>query len=230
MEIEKCLDERNRDFYKENVASKLRVRLLPSDVDSNTWTAKYRDGDTEVFIIAGNDYPNIESFTHEMLHLYLFANSFSTFGITAFAFFDKLKRNLVLPQVTLDGIFNAIAHYKMLPIFTKDLKMDKAKFLANAGKLVMESDIKLLESSFHSDIEGLPYHFTNFIRFFFDIRYHFSKELEQRYREYQERIRAIDDRLYKILDTNCSMWESDIKSYDNTVFFNSLYADLDDYL
>lgn len=229
MNIEQCLDNRNKDFYIENIASNLNVTLISSETNSNVWQAIYRDNDKNAFIVAGNDFPNIESFTHEMLHLYLFVNGFNTFGLTSILFYEKLNRNLIESKKTINGISNAISHYKMLPIFIEELKMEKDLFFPSQIQYVNNNLLTNLEENFKNDLANRPNHFTNFIRHFFDIRYHFSHNLEKEYSNYKERLKVIDNELFNILNRSCETWEKS-EGFDNTDFFNTMYSQLEDYL
>jgi hypothetical protein len=229
MIIEQCLDDRNREFYINNIASKFNVTLISSKTNSNIWLASYKDNDKNVSIIAGNDFPNIESFTHEMLHLYLFDKGFNTFYIESIEFFGKLKQNLIKPLCLVNGISNAISHYKMLPIFTEMLHMKKEKFFPSQIQYVNDNHLTNLEEKFKYDLANRTYYFTNFIRHFFDIRYHFSDSLEKVYSDYSNRLKSIDPILFNILNNNCENWENS-ESFDNTDFFNSMYIQLESYL
>lgn len=227
MKVEDCLDNRNTLFYRSQVETKLNVSIIPNPLEDNIWRARYRNGDQNVFIVAGSNYPNIESFTHEMLHLYLFANGFKVYLAKDISDFEILRVRLLSPSETLDGIANLISHYKMLPIYINELKMEKAKFFADAYQYVTDDNLGDLEKNY-SKTDSVR--FTNFVRHFFDTRYHFSEIYKEPYSNYTRQLELIDKTLYIILDNHCSEWEKKITSYDNTHFFNSLFNALENYL
>jgi len=229
LNIECCLDSRNRRFYDEHICGKLKVSLILSEHDSNIWRAQYSDGHTDVSIIAGNDFPNVESFSHEMLHLYLFANGFNAFGLTLYAFFERLKVNLHDPTDVINGILNAIAHCKMLPIFIDELKMKEELFFSSSKKFVDNERIVSLIVRQRNLPNNPPLYFTEFIRCFFDLRYHFQDKLDNSYNLYTKKLKVLDPALFHILDDNCKKWEYS-SGFDNTDFFHNVYEQLNDYL
>jgi len=229
LDIQACIEDINEDFYKENIENSFNIKLLSSNENNKKWRVDYQDNDPDVTIYAGEDFPNIGSFTHEILHLYLFDNDFELFPSSTLQFYSKLYRKIVETKETVDGILNAIAHYKMLPLFTDRLGFRKIDFFPNGERVVTDADIERLKEKYKIDSTYDNYPFTNFIRTFFDTRYHFSSDLESEYGQYIEELKSIDGGLYNILDNNCLTWEKS-KSYNNTDFFNSLYKQLNDYL
>jgi hypothetical protein len=228
-EIKKCLKKSNRKFYNDNVASELKVTLISSGLDNNKWWNEFIDGNENVKIFAGKDYPNEFSFSHEMLHLYLFANGFASHAANIDCY-QRLRFHIVDAKILSDEIANCTAHYKMLPIFTKKLKYKKVKFFANWERLVHDDDISKLTAEYKCTCPNQCIHFTNFIKFFFYTRYHFNDDLSQEYIDYQDKLKKIDEILYKILLDSCTLWEKDMTNYNNLEFINTLYPKLNEYL
>ena len=169
LDINLCLNEISEAFFNKHLKGSLDIEFISSRTDNNIWCSKYRDNDDHVFIYAGNNYPNIECFAHEMLHLYLFLHGFGTWGPSSYGFYQKLNRNLVESQQIIDGISNAIAHKKMLPIYLDELKMDKTKFFSSWDRLVDDKRIASLYDMFHNNSSVKKYHFTEFIRIYYNV-------------------------------------------------------------
>lgn len=229
LEINKCLNEFNREFYSNNVASELNVKLFSSETNDNIWSNNFIDGNENVTICAGNDYPNVYSFSHEMLHLYLFANQFSSHG-SHINCYESLRCHIVNPIKLANEITNCTAHYKMLPIFTKELNHGKHFFFANWKRLVNDPDIAILKAEYEYTCSSQCVHFTNFIKYFFYTRYHFNNALAKEYNNYQDKLKEIDKALFEILANSCTLWEKEITNYNNIKFTNSLYPELNKYL
>jgi hypothetical protein len=227
MEVEECINEKNADFYYNKVANELTVKLVAANSGNNIWHVRYKDGDPNVYIFCGDNFPDVECFTHEILHLYLFKNGFSTFFLDHIQYYNKLSITLLNPKETLDGIANAISHYKMLPLFTNELNMQKEIFFPNHIRYINDQDITRLKN-----INAYPSQeiFTNFIRHYFNARYYFSDILNAEYNNYFNELSVINNELYSILDGVCNEWEKNINEYDNVNFFTSLYNQLEEYL
>jgi hypothetical protein len=230
LEIEKCLNESNRDFYYCNVDSKLNVNLISSNVDDHIWWNKCRDSDIDVTIIAGNDYPNPFSFSHEMLHLYLFANGFSSFGLKLIDSYPKLSTNLINHEDSINDILNVMAHPKMIPIFTNRLRMPELKFFAKRIRLVHDVDIDKLKHGFNPSGNDFSINFTNYLRFFFYSRYNCLQEFDVDYLKYNSELKEIDNQLFDILDKTCSIWDKYPEDYNNIAFFYYMFSELEKYL
>ncbi len=229
MDPDECLDRNNHDFYYKEIANELNVKLVSGNTGNTVWTVRYGDGDKNAIIYAGVDYPNIESFTHAILHLYLFINGFKTFYLNYIKYFSNVFKTLIKPNETMDGIANSIAHFKMFPLFTEKLKMDKAKFLPNRNN-ISDDDLKNLIRDQNGNQNQKQYYFTNFIRHYFDSRYPFSFVDSERYENYLTQLKNIDEQLFAILEERCTEWEQDLCNYDNEDFFITLIPELDKYL
>lgn len=230
MEPDDCLDKRNHDFYYMEIANNLNVNLILGNTGNKVWTVQYRDGDENVSVFAGIDYPNIESFSHEILHLYLFINGFKTFYIEYVIMFSNLFKTLIKPFETLNEISNTISHFKMYPLFTEKLKMDGSKFLSNINNYMSDDHLKDLLKNKKGNSQDLQYYFTNFIRHYFDVRYDFPFILSEKNKYFLTQLKNIDEKLFTILEECCIAWEADICNYDNEEFFCTLIFKLDQYL
>jgi len=230
LEIKDCLNHQNEAFFNDHIKYAFEIDLISSNEASNFWCLKCRDNDPKVLIIAGNDYPNIESFTHEILHLFLIKNGFfPSWGTNLICFYPKLKSKIAEIPLTTESISNAIAHKKMLSIFEDSLKMDKQKFFSKWVRFEDDTSIAVLKQTYRTAIGINQYSFTNFIRTFFNTRYHFSDNLVHIYHNYQNELSQLDYKLYKILNDVCDDWDGS-SIYDNSAFFNKLYKNLEDYL
>lgn len=106
MDIKPCLGVNNiEEFYKKHIEPEFKVELCSTGIENNIWSNKYRDGEEDAQILAGNDYPNPLSFSHEMLHLYLYANEFSTLSNWFISFPDAYNR-LNSCLITSDGVMD----------------------------------------------------------------------------------------------------------------------------
>jgi hypothetical protein len=229
LEIGKCLDDRNRKFYYKEISSYFDVNLVNRNENNDVWGANYNNESKYVTIYAGNNYPNIGFFTHEMLHLYLFKHGFKSVSEDDYLEFIELRHMILNPQQTIVTIANDIAHYKMLPIFTDKLGFNKDDFFSTTNMLIKAKDIDNLIFGFNSNPNNRKLHFTNFIHIYFDTRYHFSDELEEKYSSFQVKLQETDCKLFSILKAHCDVWEKDISDYSNSKFFRSLFSDLEEY-
>lgn len=229
-DVYSCLDERNSDFYHNEVRAHLKV-FFAEGGDNTIWTCKYSDAADFAWICYGNNYPHIESFTHEILHLYLYINGYSTFYYGYAQCFPNLVNYIGELEATLDGISNIISHKKMLPIFVERLRMNKDHFFSKDGiQFLPESSIEKIKNNFHTVPEEFSENFTNFIRHYFNTRYCFFDSLIDKYEQYQNDLRQTDPNLFGIMEACSRAWDSDLNNFENTNFFTDLILGLDKYL
>jgi len=228
LDINQCLNEKNEIFYNENIKPYTNITLENNIKDNNIWEVSFTSNSTDIIIKAGNDFPNVESFSHEMLHIYLFLNGFNCCYIDYLPFYRQLCSNICMINETICGIANAISHYKMLPIYIDILKMDKIKFCSDWDPKITDADLLNLRSSMY-DKKIDSCNFTKFIRFYFNSRYNFSDELNNKFSVYQKELKSKDAVLYGILENCCNGWDNS-NDYKNSKFFIQLYSNLTKYL
>lgn len=227
LRIEDCLTSQNKHFYEDKVQGRLIIRLLSSGDDDLFWGVQYRQHLNEAIIYVGKDFPNVESFTHEILHLYLMINGFDLKIINTIENYSHLNSTLVdtKKQDLFVEIGNHISHYKMLPLFTDGLGFEKSKFMAKWERSITDDNFLSFKNGY-GDPEKYKLNFINFIIIFFDTRYHFQDELIEDYKRYSFELEGLDPFLYKGLNEACMKWDKS-ESFDNKAFYTALYHHLE---
>lgn len=229
LDFEPCLDDRNRVLFKVEIAPTYNIKFVKQHGNINLWGVIYRNGSNEVTIFAGNDYPNVECFTHEILHLFLFKNGFKPLSEENLIGYDNFGQSLVTPTQILKNIENQTAHYKMLPIYIDQLQYDKDLFFSKDNQPILQCNLDALENDFKIKLGKMKIPFTNFLTIYFDTRYHFSVEYEDQYSMFQSKLKEIDSELFSILTYHCEEWEKNITDYSNDCFVTSLFKALEGY-
>jgi hypothetical protein len=123
--MEKLIDERNLELWK--VLSKsYNIKIIPTN--NKTYECHSQNGDIQ-FLIDKNNYCR-DSFTHEMLHVYLRMNGL----LIGAGLKRKISGSRILSSIMslslLEHIGNCLDHVKMLPIYIK-MGFDNEKFLSD---------------------------------------------------------------------------------------------------
>lgn len=242
LDIEDCereLNAVNRRFYDTQIKRKVIIDIDYLNKTDNIWMMKfYRQPDFSLAKIrAGKDYPDpIESFIHEMLHIYFYLNGYSDFfysQIYLYKHLNSIYKNEETNQINQEfirvfsNITNLIHHSKMLPIFRDDLGNNPAKFVCEEGNDLEESVIANLTFTFD---KKNPEKFFLFLEFFFTIRYNVKHSLDTNYNRFNVMLKDIDMGFWTLLDDCCRIWDQAPKDYNNTDFHNALLPRLDEYL
>ncbi|GAA0527916.1 hypothetical protein [Chitinophaga japonensis] len=169
-----------------------------------------KDSNAAIYIPVGNTCK--DSFTHELLHIYLKAKgAFIGNYITLIARSNSTLIN-VLSEELLEHIGNCLDHSKMLEIYLQ-LGFDRRNFISDYEvPKCRELEIKFIENSFNS-----PIYWRNgadlFLGKFFAMKA--CPNLSFNYLEYHRQLRNIDSALYDILETFWTEWETfDIEKID----------------
>ena len=213
MNINDCLTEKTKRILKSLCDNGFYVELDHNPEllgrHSENWgmTLAYK-------IVAPNETPNQVAFTHELLHIQLFA----------FGFVDSNTiRNVVdkdykyFSYELLDKLNNNLAHFKMLPTFTS-IGFDKKDFLhGNLSEQLAQSKerIEILNNDSNKNLRLqkiiCEYSILKFFENFEDLD---TKDC-------LNKLYQLDNDLFNILEQSFSEWNKSI-SYDNLKFFQTL--------
>jgi hypothetical protein len=217
-----CVDDRNSQLFI-SLSKNNNIELFKNK-KSEYWLIYYNPNDKNVPIIAGKDYPCVEFFTHELLHLVLYQNGYDK-TIHEYVIDSSKHFKHCISQDTIDAIINNIAHFKMFPKFI-ELNLDENRFLMNDELTVKSEDIVKLETLYYRMDRD---YFDYFIHVFFDLRYCFSKKYSGKAIKLLKKLNLIDNELYKILENVSNIWEQS-EGFSNSIFWTNLVFNIDDLL
>lgn len=170
-------------------------------------------------ILAPNDSVNKPAFTHELLHIQLFALGFVDSSSIRYM---VDKNGVYFSGELLDKINNNLAHLRMLPTF-QNLGFDKYKFMN-------KTPVKLYGDTLNR-IKELPSETNKYLRLqklickYSTIRYFdFFDELDTK--ESIDILQKIDNKLYLVLEGAFTDWIKG-NSNDNIKFFMDLKSEIE---
>ena len=189
------LDYRNINIWKE-LSKALTISVTYHDEKSY---GLYRINNS-VNIYVPHLPPCKDSFTHELLHLWLDMNDVSVSRTLSSTFkTDQLFKFLFKPELG-DHLGNCADHYKMLPLYL-NMGFERNKFLQDYDSIKC-SDIALtmIEGWYnHEDYPSQQYAVEQYLAIFFSMKACPNPKFD--YEESLNRLNKLDSQIYEILET-----------------------------
>lgn len=165
MDISNLIDSRNIGLFEE-IKSKNNLTFQYSN--ENNYACCSEGKNSTIFI--PKDKPCIDSFTHELLHIYLRTKEVYAGGCLTIQINESKDLEPLFDKEIIDHITNVIDHIKMYPIYIS-LGFDKTKFLDDFDKpKCTNEEIRNLQI-YHSVLHTLkPHFFKLFVGKFFSMK------------------------------------------------------------
>jgi len=201
------LDSRNRDIWQ-TVSSKYNITLkLSPNAEYSIYT---QNKDATIFVT--NDCC-VESFTHELLHLYLDVKEVFVGPCLNFSRYGKPKLSLILSNNLVEHIGNCLNHIKMLPMYL-ELGFLREKFLYDYDfHKCSEEDIALIKLLFKSGTSYRAIAVDNLIGKYIAIKADPNNSFD--YSFALSSLEELDNRLFAVLENFHKDWATlDVDKYD----------------
>lgn len=210
--VSSYIDSRNQSLWNE-LNQHLPIKI---EYYSQSTYGVYRiDGQATVYVPKGA--PCIDSFTHELLHLWLSYNDLSPgTAINASFKLDKVTSTLLATDL-IEHITNCVDHVKMLPRYL-DLGFLRSKFIADYNISKYDPmEMQRIKNWFNTDDSASRcYAVRGYIGKYFGMQA--CPNLEFDYRSALSQLRVIDQNLFVILDNFWQSWlEFDIETSDSVL-------------
>ncbi|WP_415060049.1 hypothetical protein [Flavobacterium sp.] len=142
--VEDFLDFRNRNLY--NLLSK-NYEIEIENSSNNEYSCFTRNSEATIFVVPYNK--SLDSFTHELLHIYLKYKEFYLGSSIKLLIREDEILSKVISQELLEHIGNCLDHVKMFEIYT-DLGFEQSGFLLDFEVYkCSESELAKLKANFH---------------------------------------------------------------------------------
>jgi len=201
VDFNQYIDQRNRDLW-EVLSKDFCVSVVYSSDDTYSI---YNKGKIAIIYVPA-DAPCKDSFTHELLHLYLWQRQvFIGSNIKARIDEDPLLSCIITPGL-VEHISNCLDHIKMLPIYLK-LGFTRTKFISDY-ELEKCTDTTLDGIQYFLQDRGTlwSYFVDQFIGKFIGMKACPNDEID--YSGKLARLKEIDAKLFEILDDFWRNWEN----------------------
>jgi len=229
MYLSKLIDDRNRPLWESlNAAFTIDIELS----DNDEYSCFNINKNSTIYVVPHDLSP--ESFTHELLHLYLRLKE--TYIGAAFTMMVKDSKTLtkIFSDPLLDHVGNCLDHIKMFQIYD-GLGFEPTKFIMDFDKIkCTSSDLKLLKQNYrkrgHYSCEAVDFYIGKYIA----IQADFNDAIDYDY--CLSEMKRLDPSLFGLLERFIIAWEDfDIESDDIIassyhLILNDLYEDLKKWL
>lgn len=201
MDIAQLIDKRNENLWNElNREHSITVELT----DEPNYSIYSIDNKSIVYVTRNN--PDIGSFTHELLHIYIRLKEIY-FGPS----FEQLVREspdlsrIISPRLT-EHLGNCMSHILMLPIFI-ELGFDKREFISDyAENKCTKKETQDLKDNFKVrgvyNSDGIDFYIAKYIAIKADPKKHIN------YPKSLSELKKLDSGLYNILEKCVSDWKN----------------------
>ena len=212
MELSKYLDNRNKALW-EFVCKTYLVNV--SYHDEKSYGLFRINNNATIFV--PKTTVCIDSFTHELLHLWMDIRDVSVSRTLSSTFKTDPFFSLLFKPELGEHIGNCADHYKMLPIYL-EMGFDRAKFIEDYNSTKCNKmDMSFIEGWYnHEDIISRRYAAENYIATYFSIKACPNPQFE--YKECLNRLRQIDSKHYKILEEFWLAFEHFDITQTNSIF------------
>jgi hypothetical protein len=176
-------------------------------------------GDMAKFLFYENNHC-IDSFTHELLHLYLLKNGFKDSKEFIPFIEADTYRECLFPRDLLGHINNVLAHEKMFPLYEKDF--NRELFVCDYhDRIPIEAYKAEIDKSF--DAAGFPNDGLKcFIATFFTVKDVRNPKFNEEYSTYLQYLENKNPALYALLNTNWGTWLAEGQVQNNKIVIENL--------
>lgn len=130
IDINLLLDNRNQVFYNQIIANNITVTVIRKINGKKHWEMFYNSMQGEVKILAGKKFHDMNSFTHELLHVIQEINGYSTLEtLHTLININYSPFNRIFDNSLIGHINNVIHHQRILsPYLNANFKRNKFLF------------------------------------------------------------------------------------------------------
>lgn len=221
------LDDRNRDLWN-SLKNCRDIKIIKGNEDN--YGAYSINSNSIIYV---TDKIDSSSFTHELLHIYLTTK----FIMPSATLFNLINGNEILFSIfcqnLIDHFGNVIEHKKMFPLFIK-LGYKESDFLDDYYVYKM-NDEELAFIKYKFDYKNNIYYSDGiecYIKSFFAMKC--CPNTDFNYDKYYDKLKLIDNNLYKILDDFMVEWDNfDIEEDENYKYrfvLSNLVYNLEDWI
>lgn len=219
------IDDRNRSLW-ETMDKQFNITIEYSKWNSY---ANYHKGKDSIIYVLKDESPDVVSFTHELLHLYLSSKKIHIGGAIQGTFRELRPLNQIFDIRLYDHLSNALEHIKMFPIFvqmgcpseefTQDYDENKLTD-EEVNRIQRLYKVGLFKKKYNS--KAVNYFIGKFFAAKCDVNpnYNYDNQLLK--------LRGLDTQLYVVLDKFLNGWiEYDVEKHREVWDddYNQLIAD-----
>lgn len=202
------IDSRNENIWKE-ISDKYEIKMIPISGEEHSVFSK--GDEVSFFVPAGPADP--DSFTHEMLHVYLRSKGIhigANLKLTIGA--SQIMSRLMTPAL-VEHVGNILDHIKMYPIY-ESLGYDPKKFILDYDKFKCDpQEIKLIQQHFKVSGNYNSVAVDAFIGRYFSVKGDFNKSFD--YSDCLAKLEKVDAKLFETLELFHDEWvDFDINTED----------------
>jgi hypothetical protein len=218
--VDDFINDANREYYTQvcqmfPLVEVLHVLNSTGINNKKIWTCTPQ-GDMAKFLFYENNR-SIESFTHELLHLYLLKNGFKdSKKFISFIEADTYRES-IFHRDLLGHINNVFAHEKMFPLYLKDF--NRELFVCDYhDRIPIEEYKNEIDQSF--DVAGFPNEGLKcFIATFFTVKDVRNPKFQEEYDVYLLYLENKNPSLYTVLNTIWDSWlaEEQVQNNKNVI-------------
>lgn len=197
--INKLVDERNQYLWK-NIKQHYKITIVYSETDEY---GNFPINNKSTISVAKNNL-NPDSFTHELLHIYMRLHEIYIGGGITNIISSSNIMSLIFSENLLDHFGNSLDHIKMLPIYLA-MGFNKEKFLHDYyEQKCTNEDISLMKKNYKIgkiyNSQAIDYYIGKYLAIMADPNDSFN------YLPYLQKLKKIDSNLYLVLDKLIKDW------------------------
>lgn len=221
-EISKYINSKNESIWNE-VKNKYVFKFTYDPFESS-WMSKSENG--IAFIVTNNRDISFESFTHELLHIYLNHLGLSELSELIYGIKGENSFEILLEEGLVPFIYNVCSHKKMFPYYT-EMGFSDSKFVEEGINFSVH-DLSFIENSFSSNGSKLIC-INQFIGHSLALLNNVVEADKPKCNSFLIQLRSMQPALYNIIETFDLKWKNSL-DLNLTPIFLDFEDDLEKWL